>query len=49
MRCWRKLDTRALPTFEQLAEIYSEDRLIAYHAARLADGESSATIVMSGK
>ena len=44
-----KLDIRALPTFERLAERYSGDRLIAYHRARLADGESSATIVMSGK
>ena len=44
-----KLDPLALATFEDLAKRFSTDRLVAYHARRLAEGESGATIVMSGK
>ena len=33
----------------ELAARYPEDSLIAYHARRLASGETGSTIVMTGK
>ena len=44
-----QLDGQALSEFETLAGRFSDDRLIAYHASRLADGETGATIVMTAK
>ena len=44
-----KLDTQALGRFQQLAKRFSTDRLIAYHTARLSDGEGGSTIVLTGK
>ena len=44
-----QLDTQALPVFEDLAGQFLDDRLIADHTKRLADGETSTTIVMTSK
>lgn len=44
-----RLEAQALPVFEGLAGQFPDDRLIAYHAKRLADGETGTTIVMTGK
>ena len=44
-----QLDTQALPVFEGLAGQFPDDRLIAYHTKRLADGETGTTIVMTSK
>ncbi len=42
-------DARARGAFESLAAHYPRDRLVAFHARRLAAGERGATIVMTGK
>lgn len=42
-------DPKALTSFAKLSNRFPSDRLIAYHAARLAQGQSTSTIVLSGK
>ncbi|MFQ6022663.1 MAG: CHASE2 domain-containing protein [Acidiferrobacterales bacterium] len=42
-------DTEAAQAFDELAQKYPDDALIAFHTKRLASGEAGATIVMSDK